>query len=210
MENTATRRFTLSRKRIGIFLLDHIIEVFLIILVIGLTFGAHGFLTWSNWMNIFRSNSLKGVIAFGMTMAIIAGLIDLSIGSTVGLAGVIVARACRDLTAGGMDINTACIIGMAAAFGLAAVVGWLHGFFQHRTNMPSFIVTLVSLNALFGLAGILSGQNEQIQHRLGPARWFLLTFANRFVSAVGVHSANCFVEQPYFLGRRPAHAGSFA
>ena len=100
---------TINRKKIGLFILDHIIEVFLIVLIVALTFGTHGFLTWSNWMNIFRSNSLKGVIAFGMTMVIIAGLIDLSIGSTVGLAGVIVALCCRELTARGMDLNTACL-----------------------------------------------------------------------------------------------------
>ena len=91
MKTVTANSLTFDRKKITIFLLDHIIEVCLVILIIGLTFGANGFLTWSNWMNIFRSNSLKGVIAFGMTMVIIAGLIDLSIGSTVGLAGVIVA-----------------------------------------------------------------------------------------------------------------------
>ncbi len=158
MENVAVSKLTFDRKRVGIFLLDHIIEVFLVMLIIGLTFGANGFLTWSNWMNIFRSNSLKGVIAFGMTMVIIGGLIDLSIGSTVGLAGVIVAMACRDLPgATGIDLNTACIIGMVICFALAILVGWLHGFFQHRTGMPAFIVTLSTLYALYGLAGKLSG-----------------------------------------------------
>jgi ribose/xylose/arabinose/galactoside ABC-type transport system permease subunit len=138
-------------------LLDHIIEVFLILLIIALTFGTKNFMTWANWMNILRANSLKGVIAFGMTMVIIAGLIDLSIGSTVGLAGVIVALACRDLTAGGIDLNLAAVIGIAACIFLAIAVGWFHGFFQHRTGMPPFIVTLVSLGALYGLAGKLSG-----------------------------------------------------
>src|SRR5512137_2761231 len=98
MVNTAAGRLTINRKRIGIFLLDHVIEIFLILLIIALTFGAKGFLTWANWMNIFRANSLKGIIAFGMTMVIIAKMIDLSIGSTVGLAGVVVALMCRDLT----------------------------------------------------------------------------------------------------------------
>lgn len=148
---------TFDQKKITIFFLDHIIEVCLVILIIALTFGANGFLTWSNWMNIFRSNSLKGVIAFGMTMVIIAGLIDLSIGSTVGLAGVIVALACRELTARGMDLNTACAIGMTACLLLAVVVGWIQGFFQHKTGMPAFIVSLASLYALYGLAAILSG-----------------------------------------------------
>ena len=99
MENAATGKMALNQKKVGLFLLDHIMEVFLVVLILGLTFGAHGFMTWDNWMNILRSNSLRGVIALGMTMVIIAGQIDLSIGSTVALAGVIVARMCRDLTA---------------------------------------------------------------------------------------------------------------
>jgi ribose/xylose/arabinose/galactoside ABC-type transport system permease subunit len=157
MTTITASRPVIDQKRIVIFLLDHVIEVFLILLVIALTFGATGFLTWANWMNIFRSNSLKGIIAFGMTMVIIAGQIDLSIGSTVGLSGVIVALACRELTAAGVDLNTACVIGIVLCFLLAIAVGWMHGFFQHKTGMPSFIVSLASLNALYGLAGILSG-----------------------------------------------------
>ena len=146
-----------SRKKIVLFLLDHIIEVFLVLLIVGLTLGANGFMTWANWMNILRSNSLKGVIALGMTMVIIAGLIDLSIGSTVALAGVIVARCCRDLLPVGIDINTACIIGIAISFAVAIGIGWVHGIFAHKAGMPPFIVTLVSLNLLYGLAGIISG-----------------------------------------------------
>jgi ribose/xylose/arabinose/galactoside ABC-type transport system permease subunit len=157
MKTVTANRLTFDRKKVTIFLLDHIIEVCLVILIIGLTFGANGFLTTSNWMNIFRSNSLKGVIAFGMTMVIIAGLIDLSIGSSVGLAGVIVALCCRELTARGMDLNTACVIGMTLSLMLAITVGWIQGFFQHKTGMPAFIVSLASLYALYGLAAILSG-----------------------------------------------------
>ena len=146
-----------NRKKLGIFLLDHAIEVILIVLMLVLALNVTGFMTWANWMNIFRANSLKGVIAFGMTMVIIAGLIDLSIGSTVALSGVIVARACRDLTAGGMDLTLACILGIAISILLAVAVGWMHGIFAHKAGMPPFIVTLVSLNALYGLAGMVSG-----------------------------------------------------
>ena len=154
MKNTSANG--INRRKVFIFFLDHIIEVFLILLVIALTLTANRFLTWANWMNIFRANSLKGVIAFGMTMVIISGQIDLSIGSTVGLSGVIVALFCRDLTEAGMSLTTACILGMLASLLLAVVVGWLHGVFQHRTGLPAFIVTLTSLYALLGLAGRLS------------------------------------------------------
>jgi len=150
-------RLVFDRKKVGLFLLDHAIEVILIVLILVLALNVTGFMTWSNWMNIFRANSLKGVIAFGMTMVIIAGLIDLSIGSTVALSGVIVARCCRDLTASGMNLTLACIIGIAISILLAIAIGWMHGIFSHKAGMPPFIVTLVSLNALYGLAGMVSG-----------------------------------------------------
>jgi ribose/xylose/arabinose/galactoside ABC-type transport system permease subunit len=155
MTSITANLHTFDQKKIVIFLLDHIIEVFLVILIVGLSFGANRFMTWGNWMNILRANSLKGVIALGMTMTIIAGLIDLSIGSTVALSGVIVALICRDLTARGTDINIACILGIFIAFASALLIGWLHGVFAHKTNMPPFIVTLASREAVYGLAGML-------------------------------------------------------
>ena len=69
----------------------------------------------------------------------------------------IVARFCRDLTAIGIDLNVACILGMLVASILAIAIGWLHGTFSHKASMPPFIVSLVSLNALYGVAGIASG-----------------------------------------------------
>lgn len=157
LEQVTIGNLSIERKKIKIFVLDHIIELCFVLMIIGLTIGADRFMTWANWMNILRANSLKGVIAFGMTMVMIAKLIDLSIGSMVGLAGVIVAIACRDLSAGGMNLTLACIIGIAAALAMAVVMGLFHGFFQHKTGMPAFIVTLTTMFFLVGLAGRLSG-----------------------------------------------------
>jgi ribose/xylose/arabinose/galactoside ABC-type transport system permease subunit len=157
MENVAVPAPTFDRRKITIFLLDHIIELCLIALIVGLTFGANGFMSWANWMNILRANSLKGVIAFGMTMVMISGLIDLSIGSIVGLSGVIVAMVCRDLTGIGIDINVACIIGMSICLVQALTTGWLHGVVQHKTGLHPFIITLVTMSIFFGLAGRISG-----------------------------------------------------
>lgn len=182
------KKQTLTRKKVWLFLLDHTIEVILVVLVIALAFTVKNFMTWGNWMNILRANSLKGVMAFGMTMVIIAGLIDLSIGSTVALAGVIVARCCRDLTAGGMDLTTACIIGMAISILMAIVIGWIHGVSSHKAGMPPFIVTLVTLNALYGLAGIVSegfpiaNQYPEWFNFLGGAR---IPIPNWFVNFLG-------------------------
>jgi ribose/xylose/arabinose/galactoside ABC-type transport system permease subunit len=157
METAAVPRLVIDQRRVKLFLLDHIIELCLIALIIFLALTANGFMTWANWMNILRANSLKGVIAFGMTMVIISGMIDLSIGATVGLAGVIVAIACRDLTGYGINLNVACLIGILICIGQAFTTGWLHGFFQHRTGMAPLIVTLTSLYILQGIAGRISG-----------------------------------------------------
>lgn len=148
----------LDARKVMNFLFDHVVEVILIILIIVMGNVSATFNTTANWLNIFRNMSMKGLIAFGMTMVIISGHIDLSIGSTVAISGVIVARCCRDLPdAMGISVTMACIIGIALSFSLAILMGMVHGYAQHKFGMPAFIVTLASQNLLYGLAGILSG-----------------------------------------------------
>lgn len=147
---------SINNKKTLNFLLDHIIEVLLVILVFSMAMASTTFMTLPNWMNILRNVSLKGVIAFGMTMVIIAGQIDLSVGSTVALSGVIVARMCRDLPAStGMSVDMACVLGIIVAFAAAILIGIVHGILSHNFNMPAFIVTLATQNLLYGLAGTL-------------------------------------------------------
>lgn len=148
----------LDTRKVMNFLFDHVVEVILIILIIVMSNVSATFNTTANWLNIFRNMSMKGLIAFGMTMVIISGHIDLSIGSTVAISGVIVARCCRDLPAAmGISVTLACVIGIVLSFMLAIIMGAVHGFAQHKFGMPAFIVTLASQNLLYGLAGILSG-----------------------------------------------------
>ena len=122
-----------------------------------MSFVSKNFLTVDNIMNIFRNQALKGVIAFGMTMVIISGQIDLSVGSQVALAGVIVARMCRDLPkATGISVSAACVIGIITSFIVAILIGYLHAYLEHRFHMPAFIITLATLNGMYGLAGMIS------------------------------------------------------
>ena len=146
----------MSSNRVKNLILDHVIELLLIILVVVMSIISKNFLTVNNIMNIFRNQALKGVIAFGMTMVIISGQIDLSIGSQVALAGTIVARLCRDLPGvTGMSVTMACVIGIICALIVAILVGLLHAFLVQKFNMPAFIVTLATLNGMYGLAGII-------------------------------------------------------
>ncbi len=146
----------MNKNQVKNFLLDHIIEILLVLLVIIMACVSDTFFTVGNIINIFHNQALKGVIAFGMTMVIIAGQIDLSIGSQVALAGVIVARFCRDLPgATGMSVTAACWLGIVVAIIASILMGYIHAFAQHKFNMPAFIVTLASLNLMYGLAGMI-------------------------------------------------------
>lgn len=147
----------MNKNKIKNLLLDHVIEIMLVLLIVVMSIVSDNFLTVNNTMNILRNQAMKGIIAFGMTMVIISGLIDLSVGSSVALAGVIVARCCRDLPKlAGMSVDLACWLGILLAFAVAILVGYIHAYAQHKFGMPAFIVTLASKNALYGLAGILS------------------------------------------------------
>ena len=146
----------MTNTKIKNLLLDHIIEILLVLVVIVMTIISPNFLTTANILNIFRNQAMKGVIAFGMTMVIISGQIDLSVGSQVALSGVIIARVCRDLPAAtGMSVTAACIIGIILAVAGACLMGVIHAVAEHKFKMPAGIVTLTSLNALYGLAGMI-------------------------------------------------------
>ena len=106
------------------------------------------FATADNLQNVLRSASFVGVAAVGMTIAIIAGTFDLSVGSTLALAAV----AC---------VWTGSRFGLAAsiAAGLAAglLVGVLNGLLVARVRIPAFIATLGMLFVVSGFTLILTG-----------------------------------------------------
>ena len=138
------------------FLFDHMIEMLLVVLIVVLAFANKAFLTSGNIFNVLRSSAFKGVIAYGMCFVIIAGEIDLSVGSQVALSAIIVARISKGLNeAGIMSMEWGALIGVVVAFAVAFLMGLIHAWARHKFNMPTFIVTLASLNILYGLAAIL-------------------------------------------------------
>lgn len=146
----------MRNKKLAKFTLDHIIELLLIIVIVVFWIWKPSFMTVPNWLSILKSSSMKGVIALGMTMVIIAGQIDLSIGSIVALSGVIVAFTCKTMTGMGMNLTLAGIIGIFLAFVVALLIGFFHGYSQHKFKMPAFIITLASQLLFFGISGIMS------------------------------------------------------
>ncbi|MBQ9106595.1 MAG: ABC transporter permease [Clostridia bacterium] len=134
----------------------HVLEIILLFLIVIVSLTSPYFLTAGNLLNILRNVSMTGIIAFGMTFVIIAGEIDLSVGSTVGLSGVIVALITRELSEKGMSVTNACIAGISVSLISCALLGLFNGLLRTKFKMPSFIITLGMLNLLYGLAAVLS------------------------------------------------------
>lgn len=125
--------------------------VFLILLILGggLSLYTDTFLTSTNIFNILRAFSWIAISAFGQCMVIIAGGIDLSVGSVMGLAGLATAM----LLARGVNVPIAVAAGLLTGL----IVGFLNGLMITKGKLPPFIATLGSLLMARGLCYGLTG-----------------------------------------------------
>ncbi|MBA2606750.1 MAG: sugar ABC transporter permease [Acidobacteriota bacterium] len=101
------------------------------------------FLTPRNLSNLMLQTSVTGILAVGMLMLIVAGQIDLSVGSVLGLAGGIAAIV---LTTFGYGI----VPSILAAIAVGIIIGVVQGSLTAYLNIPAFIVTLGGLLAWRG------------------------------------------------------------
>ena len=108
------------------------------------------FPTSGNLLTILKQTSIVGILAIGMTMVIVSGGIDLSVGSIVALGGVVAAYVAQ--TATGFGTVPAVFAGLAtgAACGLLNGIGIVYG------RLPPFIMTLATMSSLRGLAYLLT------------------------------------------------------
>ena len=108
------------------------------------------FLTRTNIFNVLRQSASNLMLACGMTMVIILGGIDLSVGSIIAMSGVFAAGA---VVWGGLPEIVGIIIGILSGL----VFGLFNGFIIANTKIPPFIVTLASMNIAKGIAQVYSG-----------------------------------------------------
>jgi ribose/xylose/arabinose/galactoside ABC-type transport system permease subunit len=109
------------------------------------------FVSLPNLVNVALSIAITGILAVGMTMVILTGGIDLSVGSVVALAGVAAAM----LAASGGEAGV--FYGAAAAVAIGLAVGLFNGGVIARFGVPPFVTTLAMLTICRGLAYIISG-----------------------------------------------------
>lgn len=114
------------------------------------------FLKTDNLLNVADQIAVIAIVAIGMTMVIVAGGIDLSVGSLIALTAVVAARLIRDL--GGAESASALemVLCCTAAIIVSAAIGAFTGLLVTQFRIPPFIVTLGVMSMSSGLAYIIA------------------------------------------------------
>ena len=134
----------------------------LIALFVILSIASPSFLTSTNLSSVVRQTAVINIIALGMTLVMIAGGIDLSVGSILALAGLLGAMAM-----GGHGIAQGIIVGVFAG----GACGLANGLMTTSLRINPFIVTLGTMGIYRGLALIIS--NGLPVHNIPPSFSFL-------------------------------------
>jgi ribose transport system permease protein len=122
----------------------------LVAVAVFMTVATDNFLSVDNLLNIALQSSIVGIIAVGMTAAILTGGIDLSVGAVVALSGTL----CSGLMVQfGMPVPLAVLLGIA----VGALFGLFNGYCVAYLRMPPIIVTLATMGIARGIALIYTG-----------------------------------------------------
>ena len=126
-----------------------------------LAVATHSFLSLRNILNVMDQITVLGVMAVGMTLVILIGGIDLSVGSVLALSGMVMGFLANYL-------QWPFGLAIAAALLVSAMCGFVSGVMVTRLRMPAFIATLAMMSIARGIASIIT-DGEQI---IGFPDWF--------------------------------------
>ncbi|GAA2870941.1 ribose transport system permease protein [Aminobacter niigataensis] len=135
--------------------------VIILALCIAMSFASPHFLTWGNFRAMLMSFSIEGIVVVGMTILLIVGGIDLSVGSVVAFSMVVSGA----LFLAGLDPWTASLIGIA----VSALIGAVMGFFVTVVGLNHFITSLAAMVIVRGLCLIVTKGTPLSLFTLPPA-----------------------------------------
>jgi ribose transport system permease protein len=134
------------------------VVIAIVLACVFLSYATDAFLTSKNLYNITRNFTFTAIVALGMTLVIITGGIDLSVGSVLCLCSMVLAVV--------MHAGWSIYAGIAAAVAVALIIGAFNGVMVAYFNFPSFVVTLGMLSIARSLAMVAS--NNTVVFQFGP------------------------------------------
>lgn len=138
---------------------EGILFIIAVLLCIFLTLRSPVFLTQRNIGVLLSQISMTAITAVGMTLLIIAGEVDLSVGSVQAFMGVVVMQV--------LNQTASLPVGLAVGLGVGAILGLVNAVATLGLGINSFIVTLAMLSVIRGLAYAFTNAAVQNAHELG-------------------------------------------
>ncbi len=156
-----------------------------------------GFITGNHLLNLLRQTAPLGVAAAGQTATIIAGSFDLSVGATMGLVNVILAKPL--FTNGAM-----AVVGILLCLMVGALIGWINGIGIAKFRISPLIMTMGTMLSVQGITLMLSkgapgGSVSGMVRFLGAGKLFMIPVA--FIVWMGVTLLVHFILTKTNLGR---------
>ncbi len=146
----------LRRRRAVAFVLDHLVWFILLAVLAVFSVSIDRFFQVGIFVNIARQATFVGIISVGLSLAIIAGHMDLSVESVMAFSAMLAAYLVGANGAGlGLDLPVAATLLLSLGFG--ALVGLLNGVLVVRFRINAFIVTLATYIGARGLGLVLTG-----------------------------------------------------
>jgi ribose transport system permease protein len=137
---------------------EGILFIITVLLCVFLTLRSPVFLTQRNIGVLLSQISMTAITAVGMTLLIIAGEVDLSVGSVQAFMGVVVMQA--------LNQTASLPVGLIVGLGLGAILGLINAVATLGLGINSFIVTLAMLSIIRGLAYAFTNAAVQNAHEL--------------------------------------------
>jgi simple sugar transport system permease protein len=184
-----------------------ILLVLIVILAVLATLAPNAFLGWRTYMSILINYQPQILCALGLTLVIAAGEIDLSFPSVITLSSLIFAAFYRFdnvvwLSWIGEGLSPEeiaalqaqlCWVGVVAAIGVGALVGWINGILVARIGIPSIIATLAAAFVWRGMAVFLAGGRQFALRDFNQTDLWQLTTGRIFT---GVFSGDVVLRKP--------------
>lgn len=174
----------------------------LLALVVYLSVANEFFLTSANLTNVLLQASILAIVAFGLTLVILSGELDLSVGAGVALVSVVTALVMRD--------TQSIFLGILAGVGTGTLIGLINGLIVTRLKVPSFIATLgmmivaggvaLALTDGAAIAGLPAGVNDIVNSDFFGVRAVLWIVAAVFLAVFFIQSQTSFGVRIFAVG----------
>lgn len=129
--------------------------ILLVIFIIISAILSPNFLTVGNILNLLQQASIPGIVAIGMTLVILLGGIDLSVGSVLAFSGMITSIIVTKMGTSGWGIVLGCVAGLL----VSAAMGLLTGLLTAKFGIPDFIASLAMMEIARGAALLTTSGN---------------------------------------------------